>query len=61
MDKRDIIKDKYNWTIYHSYIFFLEDKNIEQLTEAIKDIIAERKGHRVVNHSVMPHGIAMTV
>jgi hypothetical protein len=44
MDIRDIIKGKYNWTIYHSYIFFLEDKNIEQLTEAIKDIITKRKG-----------------
>jgi len=35
---------------------FLEDRNIEQMTEAIKDIITKRNGQGVVNHSVMPHG-----
>ncbi len=35
---------------------FPEDRNIEQMTEAMKDIITKRKGQEVVNHSVMPHG-----
>lgn len=34
---------------------FLEDKNIDQLTEAII-ILATGTGYRVVSHSVMPHG-----
>jgi hypothetical protein len=55
IDTKDIIKGKTPLDNLPQPYLFLEDKNIEQLTEAI-NIVAISKGYRVVSHSVMPHG-----
>ncbi|MFL6485029.1 MAG: hypothetical protein ACJ70Z_10005 [Nitrososphaera sp.] len=52
---KDIIEGKISLDNLSQPYLFLEDKNIDQLTEAI-NIIATTKGYRIVSHSVMPHG-----
>jgi hypothetical protein len=55
LNTKDIIKGKIPMDTLPQPYLFLEDTNIDQLTEAM-NLIALKKGYRVVSHSVMPHG-----
>jgi hypothetical protein len=55
INTKDIIKGKISLDDLPQPYLFLEDTNMENLTDAI-NILATRKGYRVVSHSVMPHG-----
>lgn len=55
LNTKDIIKGKIPLDNLPQPYLFLEDTNMEILTEAI-NILAVRKGYLVVSHSVMPHG-----